>query len=283
MIKIFSIICISFFTVSPIVGQYIVAGQIGTEDYYKDFEPDIILDIDMSCYYNGDSFLLDMNQDGIDDFKISTYGIGCNGGGTGDCIINGMYPEAKVISHPDTVFPPDNPPVAFIIADTLNSGDTIPGHYSINGGTYLWAYYYGPIYEHPLNYYWWDIGPHYVGVYFGESNETYYGWIKISTTYVSTIIHAYGYNLTPYIGVEEETEKLEFEIFPNPSKDHLHIKIKDIIEGDIIIYNSNSKAVLTKIHKGSSNKINISNLPNGMYFLTIHTDRQKYMKKFIKK
>jgi hypothetical protein len=75
----------------------------------------------------------------------------------------------------------------------------------------------------------------------------------------------------------ENSHKAEFTIYPNPSHDFIEIKGVEDKESKII-YDSSGKIVL----KTSGNKIDISDLPVGKYFIRVSGD-SKNRSVFIKK
>ena len=76
------------------------------------------------------------------------------------------------------------------------------------------------------------------------------------------------------------------KIYPNPAKDQLQFTFfKQMVEPlTCAIYNSSNKRMLQK--KLDSNDLNqvldISNLPSGMYFLQVTSEKKQVSKKFIK-
>ncbi|MCF6350877.1 MAG: endonuclease [Flavobacteriaceae bacterium] len=70
------------------------------------------------------------------------------------------------------------------------------------------------------------------------------------------------------------------EIYPNPVKDILTINVNELTLKSIAIYSVLGKEVVSIDH---SNKLNVSNLPVGMYFITVETERGKLTRKLFKK
>ena len=77
-----------------------------------------------------------------------------------------------------------------------------------------------------------------------------------------------------------EVDNVNFEIYPNPVKDFLHIKTSKKIQ-DIKIFSSDGREILQP--KISDNSINVNFLPKGNYLLQLTIDDRVLMRKFIKK
>lgn len=70
-----------------------------------------------------------------------------------------------------------------------------------------------------------------------------------------------------------------FSIYPNPATDNLYInQINNLIKVEVI--NMNGQLVFTK--ENNLEKINVSRLQSGMYFLKVYTENGSSSKKFIK-
>lgn len=73
---------------------------------------------------------------------------------------------------------------------------------------------------------------------------------------------------------------LDFSIYPNPTTDNIYInQVQNLIKVEVI--NMNGQLILTK--NNNLEKIDVSRLQNGMYFLKIFTENGSNSKKFIKK
>ena len=86
----------------------------------------------------------------------------------------------------------------------------------------------------------------------------------------------YGYT-TCSLGVEN-TSLEQLSIYPNPASDYLHIDANFQIE-KITIYNTLGKLVLAQ---SANPSIEISHLPNGIYFVEIFAEGTRTIKRFIK-
>ena len=92
--------------------------------------------------------------------------------------------------------------------------------------------------------------------------------------------------IIPYTNIQEENNKLESLIYPNPTSDILNIKYSGVIiqNFSLKIYNTQGKLVQT----GGANifdnylQINVSSLPSGIYFIKMEGGKSKLIHKFIK-
>jgi hypothetical protein len=79
------------------------------------------------------------------------------------------------------------------------------------------------------------------------------------------------------VGINELNER-SLNIYPNPAKDLITVKMNTVIN-QIAILNINGQLVSTSLIYGNQGIINISELSNGMYFLRIETAKGIIMKK----
>ena len=69
-------------------------------------------------------------------------------------------------------------------------------------------------------------------------------------------------------------------IYPNPSKDYIYIDLPEEKIKSVCLYNV--LGVLLKEQKSNAASVDISSLPQGMYLLSIETDENVIIKKFVK-
>lgn len=74
-------------------------------------------------------------------------------------------------------------------------------------------------------------------------------------------------------------DKKQLNIYPNPAHDFLHIEMTDQLETIEILNLTGTTIIKTT---GPENKIDISALPDGVYFIRILTDDQEFVKRFVK-
>jgi hypothetical protein len=76
----------------------------------------------------------------------------------------------------------------------------------------------------------------------------------------------------------EDFLSTELLIYPNPSKDIIHLDLTQI--ETVVIYNTIGKVVLEK--SGNNNIIDIQQLQAGVYFIKVTSESKKYFQKIIK-
>ena len=80
-----------------------------------------------------------------------------------------------------------------------------------------------------------------------------------------------------------EANLLSFEIFPNPSQDFLTIQLpNEITNGSLEIFDYLGRSVKSKKINTIDNKMNISNLNQGIYFVKVNSEGKMGVQKFIK-
>ena len=130
---------------------------------------------------------------------------------------------------------------------------------------------------------------------------TYYISVECDTT-VTTIVQNWGYAYTGNLAVlngisysirldwllsmQNNTFNNKIKIYPNPSIDIIHIEIPDIGNKavNIMVINTLGEVILnrnTKTAGSYSYLLNVSDLPKGIYFVSINIGNNKYLKKII--
>ncbi len=92
----------------------------------------------------------------------------------------------------------------------------------------------------------------------------------------------FGLNWSCTVGLNEVNHEDGFTVFPNPSTGIVNIKSnKNLNIKEVIIYNTMGQSVLFKTEQTTTNliKLNLSHLPNGLYFLNIMNDEGVISKK----
>ena len=82
------------------------------------------------------------------------------------------------------------------------------------------------------------------------------------------------------IGVEDFTET-NVSIFPNPASADVTVQLEIPIEGKLTVYNQLGSEVFSEAFSENSKTISVSNLPAGLYFVTLSSNNRKATKKLI--
>ncbi|HRN43064.1 MAG TPA: T9SS type A sorting domain-containing protein, partial [Vicingus sp.] len=88
------------------------------------------------------------------------------------------------------------------------------------------------------------------------------------------------------IGVEEVEENKEFTIYPNPTNGKIYLKmnqIEDLKIKNIVVYNvfGAELSLDVEIKPTSTQQIDLTQLPNGVYFIELQTVNKSYRKKIV--
>ena len=81
--------------------------------------------------------------------------------------------------------------------------------------------------------------------------------------------------------IEQITDESSLKIYPNPVKDILSFEYEDIIN-DVKIYDLVGKEIINLSINETKGSVSISNVPTGVYFIRVRTDKGLITKKFIK-
>ena len=81
-------------------------------------------------------------------------------------------------------------------------------------------------------------------------------------------------------GLSEKNLKAKIELFPNPASNEVRLKLPKELKLDrISLYNTSGSLIL---EQKSTTTLNINQLPSGIYFIAILTDKGSFRKKLIK-
>lgn len=83
------------------------------------------------------------------------------------------------------------------------------------------------------------------------------------------------------LGTDSELLNAELTIFPNPASDVVTISTSKNLEGQISIYNELGRLVLSEEISGTQKTLSVSNLPTGLYFVSVSSENRKITKKLI--
>jgi len=76
-------------------------------------------------------------------------------------------------------------------------------------------------------------------------------------------------------GIFESNAKANIRVFPNPANTYISVSTDDIVKIDqVVVYNSIGKKCLSVKYEHKSGKIDIQNLPNGIYHLVLISENE---------
>jgi hypothetical protein len=264
--------------------NFIIAGQHSSNDYYYDFVPDTTIQYicTNSCI---DYFYVDINHDGINDFLFAlnpgTGCLGCNPQSNAFCYIKGINNNKVAIGMPNNACNPNT-----MIAHNFNLNDTINSNSNWDSLAYLYSLYppcSGVYYSSQAN----AVG--YVGFQVISGIQTSFGWINITKLHDDYAMGVFNLELGSFAcennisGIEHfMNSKEHIIIYPNPIQNSLQIvskgqitrvEITDVLGKEVIDYKL--QIISKKI------EIDISNLKEGVYFLSVKTNSGTSTQKII--
>jgi Secretion system C-terminal sorting domain len=92
-------------------------------------------------------------------------------------------------------------------------------------------------------------------------------------------------NGNPYLLLKRNSNKTknqDIDIYPNPTNGELYLTLKEessVI--DVTISNTNGQIVFNKVYSETVGELNISNLPKGVYIVSVKTNESKFSKKVV--
>ena len=113
---------------------------------------------------------------------------------------------------------------------------------------------------------------------------------KLKFKMESTDVGQYGMNTPSYfclalsntaVDATSKIEKLKLDVYPNPTNGQLTIKTDDVVDR-VSIFSANGQEVQTWLQKGSLVQLDISELPQGVYFVKVNSSKTSATKKIIK-
>ncbi|HLV41153.1 MAG TPA: T9SS type A sorting domain-containing protein [Brumimicrobium sp.] len=109
------------------------------------------------------------------------------------------------------------------------------------------------------------------------------GWVEDADENIKYVFY---YEENDVTGIKEQLNAKEFNLFPNPAADQLHIRFSDSKSiTNLAITDLNGRVVYHTQNSFNTNEVTIpvNNLKNGMYFLNVTSDGQKVAKRFVVK
>ncbi len=85
-----------------------------------------------------------------------------------------------------------------------------------------------------------------------------------------------------FISPTKEINNLSFQVYPNPTSDWVNITCEKNVEAIIELSNLYGQVIQRQILRGSNGQVNLSNLQNGIYILTIKNGKKQGAVKILK-
>lgn len=298
-------------------GNQIVAGEHGGATYV-DFQPDKVVVCfptppSEGCGPVYDS--LDLNADGIVDYRLQAYRAGLNGVSYS---IHRIFPMGNNQVLTDTfnyttpfsgavadgrVAPLDsglvlsdagiyqNDSVIVFYTDSLGFAADSMHHFQRHfvfrdtSGLMNPSFFFDIPTVGFLQSMWNGTNPGYAfaGLRFFAGTDTMYAWMRVSGNFPSTYMdYAFTGQLVD-VPELENSEEAECKIFPNPASEVLNISIKDrsAKQWSVCITDCTGRAVLNAMMTKDQAAIVVSELPEGVYFLRLKSEERSVTRKLI--
>lgn len=268
------------------LGQFFIAGQYNASNYFHDVNPDTTMYgpwDHQPPFHPPAKFEIDINGDGINDFYLYSYGsysLASSQAKTKICVHNNCQ---IAFGYYDTCFSsmPSQPNVVSRMAKSFKKYDTINDQL-VWSNSDLWLAglnYMMSIYDCDFNGFINDTLGNYIGVRIFHSNDTLYGWIKVTNIDVLKVTIQEFACSENSVNIEEKLD--DPQIFPNPVVDKLIINTH-FSNYDLVIYDQYGREQIEKKHLSGITNLYISWLIHGIYILKIADGNSVVVKKIIK-
>lgn len=214
-------------------------------------------------------YYIDLNNDGVDDYYISSYAGSSPGGSICSSYIYPANSNCFILKNN----------ITSNYADTLNINDTIDNNNLWESNSGMLAYYAFHI-PSTFSYagLWGNIANKYIGLKIVTNNDTLFGWCKITVEgYCIITIYEFAIKNCNGSGIEQiQTEN--YLLFPNPATKQVSINFSENDITNITIYNIFGREVYNcnlQNNKGVNNEIiDVSDWIKGMYIVEIRTQER---------
>ena len=260
-------------------GVLAFSSKANSQIVYTDVNPD------ETYSTNLDTYMLDLNNDSVDDFGI---GLFLNAGDSSniDAVILAAAAGNEALGHVSST--------SYFQPFALNANDPINGSQANWKGTSIASGYFSMALRYKgstSNYdygYWFGTTDRFLALRIKVSGQWYYGWARldVASDAKSFTIKSYAYNSTPGVGLLagqqtgmgiQDNLLSDVSVFSNQST--LFVKMGETYNGTIKLTNMLGQEVRNFNITGNKMQFNVSDLEKGIYIVTIETDSGIYAKK----
>lgn len=264
--------------------NYALAGINGIT--YFDIVPDTLLN-PMSTYspggVNDNYYYIDINQDGTTDIKVSAH-YGVSPGSTSqnvqltalDTAIKFSFGKIDSAYFNSNCGGPGythigNALLQYNLNDTIKNGNYVSQGYL---STYVSTPGCGIDYDDTT----W-IKPHdqYIGVRYNTAPGYLYGWIRVLVSSEKTVLIK-DFSLGAPLNSIKTYIQSNIYLYPNPASSNIIVQSGTASLGYLNIYNAVGQKVNQLSTTNTSILIDVSNLPNGIYFIQTKNGLHKFIK-----
>ena len=212
--------------------------------------------------YDSDTVEIDMNRDGISDFKLTSYYV--------ESVTSAHY-EYNILPYRNNAVLVCDHPEHNNWVDVLMQFETISAGYEISHSISLFSKF---DYSSMSNYYYWAGHSNlfysgYIGFVMRDNNTPQYAWLKMQGGYF--IEYAFQ---DVNSGIDQHSTKNKFQIFPNPASEFIQIQrsassaLNEVYSVSMV----NSQGIVLD-EFGFTGKVmqkNIETYPSGIYLVVFH-------------
>lgn len=257
-----------------------IAGSADAQIKYTNVNPDSVLT-------NGESMVIDLDTNGTPEFVITMSQMTSSSSSSSTA----YAALITVLNNPNNAVTGSLYSGAYPLPYAKNLGDTIKAslpwnNQTLNGGVqYLGIKVSSAQLGNFLN-----TNSKFIGVRFMANTNTYYGWIRVSLnaacTQLTVLDYAYQSNgahiicgQTNSLGVEENDLSSFVNIHSFEKTVYLDVDKSIQLNGEVQITNLLGENVHTCSLEANTQKIDLSTLNTGIYFVTLHHEKGDVVKK----
>ncbi|HOE06003.1 MAG TPA: T9SS type A sorting domain-containing protein [Bacteroidales bacterium] len=294
---ILAIVIISIATSCTVFAQnnFIVCGQVDPErDLYYDFEPDLWL-FPIPIYPGAPgasgNYSIDIDMNGTNDIKFN-FGYHSSAGSESNYMYITCAPGVEVVVGAQYVdsFPDFNYTDTLIfnifyytdIPKIFSLNDTISSNFNFSDTLYLCEnYYYAYVNVNHGD--WLGIDNKYIGIKLIVDDTILFAWLKVGVSHYSTmVLKEFACNKNPYIGIAPNAAAQALELYPNPAKNEVCIKLKGENAGKtatFTLYDLSGKKLLQVGDIPQNVRIALPDFAKGLYVAEIEVEGQRFTRK----
>ena len=257
-------------------GQFAIAGTPGSK--YFDISPDTLLDPPANLGSFSDEYDIDLNKDGLNDLKVTSY-IAISSGGNAQYILISTLNSFTKVAWGKT----DSTNTGSNIRDILkmySNGDTVLNGVFISSGYLAFSSYSGG--NSTVSADWIGAGDKYFGVKYQDSVNAYYGWVKVNVCgYKTCLVEAYSLEEDIVSIQKQSVYFIESNVYPNPSINQLFIETEMHPNLFVKIYDITGKLVFINRLQNNNTSIDVSSFNPGIYNVFISREESQINKRVI--
>lgn len=286
------IVSVMLFQITIAQENKIICGQV---DPNTDFHTNIIDTCIKPIISEGSAggiagYSIDIDGNSVPDYIIYA-STTMSGGGSNFSYIESLNSNNEVcffIHHDSLPEGSGNPPTFYYfdrnIVTIFSLGDTVDNRFDFSVGQPIeQRLFFSSINSYFHSDLWLNIGEKYIGIRMQVNDAILYGWILIEfVNHAEFIVKEFACNKNPYIGITPNQAMQVFELYPNPAKNEVFIKLNgknNGKSGTFALYDLSGKKLMHAEDIPKNGRIALPALAKGLYVAEIEVEGQKYSRK----